>query len=210
MASLRSISLSGEHWKQAKGLSYNYFASNMGRIATIPFFGKNIAKMMSPAKDKYGYYRTVMDGKTVKVHRIIAETWLENPLNLPLVNHIDCNPSNNKIENLEWCSVKYNAYYGVHNGNIKVPTTSISHKKALDPQEQAEIRKYYLDNMQNMTNQEKTLEYEKLCKKYKKASKQQIARYATGQLKLRAQPLTIPSVCEQHHTHIVSEKDILI
>ena len=130
MDSLRSISLSGERWKQAKGLSFNYFASNMGRIATIPFFGKNIAKIMSPAKDKCGYYRTVMDGKPVKVHRIIAETWLENPLNLPLVNHLDCNPSNNKIENLEWCSAKYNAYYGVHNGNIKIPTTSISHKKA--------------------------------------------------------------------------------
>lgn len=46
------------------------------------------------------------------VHRIVAETFIPNPNNLPCVNHKDENKKNNHVDNLEWCSYQYNIRYG--------------------------------------------------------------------------------------------------
>lgn len=62
-----------------------------------------------------GYLHVVlsMNGKTVtkKVHRLVAQTFLPNPDNLPEVNHKDCNRANNNVENLEFCTRSYNRQY---------------------------------------------------------------------------------------------------
>lgn len=50
--------------------------------------------------------------KLCSVHRIVAKTFLPNPDNLPFVNHKDEDPSNNKVDNLEWCTPAYNSGYG--------------------------------------------------------------------------------------------------
>lgn len=46
--------------------------------------------------------------KTFKVHRLIALTYIPNANNLPSINHKDENKLNNHIDNLEWCTIKYN------------------------------------------------------------------------------------------------------
>lgn len=46
------------------------------------------------------------------IHRLVAEAFIPNPNNYPCINHKDENPSNNNIDNLEWCTYKYNANYG--------------------------------------------------------------------------------------------------
>lgn len=51
-------------------------------------------------------------GKNKHVHRLVAEVFLENPLDLPQVNHKDENKKNNCVENLEWCNSLYNVRYG--------------------------------------------------------------------------------------------------
>ncbi len=53
------------------------------------------------------------------VHRLVAQTFIPNPNNLPQVNHKDCNRKNNNVENLEWCNNSYNAWYREKYGKTK-------------------------------------------------------------------------------------------
>lgn len=59
---------------------------------------------------RYLYVSLVKNGnkKNKSVHRLVAEAYLDNPLNLPEVNHKDRNCKNNVVSNLEWCTRKYN------------------------------------------------------------------------------------------------------
>ena len=50
--------------------------------------------------------------KRLLIHRLVAMAYIPNPENLPQVNHIDENPLNNAVSNLEWCTAKYNMNYG--------------------------------------------------------------------------------------------------
>ena len=212
-ASIRSISLSGERWKRAKGFSSNYYVSNMGRILTTRKYGANIVAVMKPAKDANGYYRTMMDGKTVKVHRIVAENWLKNPSHLRCVNHLNCDRADNRVENLEWCSTKYNAWYGTKMGNIKQPTRPANARYTDKDRDQ--VRKEYLEFTAGMgktlaENMKRKEFYEMMGKRYPLVSNATIKEWATGRLKSYQQSLTILSVCEKHHSHIVSEENIVL
>ena len=66
-----------------------------------------------------GYKMVIMynDGKThlEYVHRLVAELFIDNPNNYNEINHIDENKANNNVDNLEWCSRKYNINYGTRN-----------------------------------------------------------------------------------------------
>lgn len=69
-------------------------------------------KILKQYKGGSGYYMVMLlkdnQYKTKTVHRLVAETFIENTKNLPKVNHIDMNRENNIVTNLEWCTQQYN------------------------------------------------------------------------------------------------------
>lgn len=73
---------------------------------------KSPHKLRSHLSSHGRVYVNVMDKNRV-VHRLVAETFIPNPNNLPEVNHIDENPTNNHVSNLEWCDRQYNAEYSL-------------------------------------------------------------------------------------------------
>ena len=72
-------------------------------------------RKMKPHEDKDGYYKVILSKSnqrnTVFVHRLVAEAYIPNGEMLPCVNHKDENKQNNCVENLEWCTVRYNNTY---------------------------------------------------------------------------------------------------
>lgn len=83
-------------------------------------FNKQTGKKLKPCEDRNGYQRIHLtknkQHKMHYVHRLVAETFIENPENKPYVNHIDGNPRNNRVSNLEWCTAKENTSHAMENG----------------------------------------------------------------------------------------------
>ena len=104
-----------EEWRDIKGYEGIYQISNKGRVKTL---GNNRRKekIREGIADNTGYKRISLckNGKEKKysIHRLVAEAFLPNPDNLPVVNHKDENKLNNNVENLEWCTYQYNNTYG--------------------------------------------------------------------------------------------------
>lgn len=98
-----------EIWASIKGFEGLYEISNYGNVRSLKY-GK--IKYLKPAKNNKGYYQVQLwkNGilKNFKIHRLVANAFIENPNNYPQINHKDENKTNNKVENLEWCDNRYN------------------------------------------------------------------------------------------------------
>ena len=113
-----------EEWRPIEGYEGLYEVSSYGRVRSVDRYVKSKGesywlrkgKMLSPAKDKNGYLKVNLscNGKNniIRVHRLIAQSFLPNPDNLPEVNHKDEDKTNNNVDNLEWCDRSYNISYG--------------------------------------------------------------------------------------------------
>ena len=135
-----------EIWKTPiyKGKIYdNYQVSNLGQILSLNFRNTGRAELMNPWKDKDGYFKIGLrnNRKTdfILVHRLIAETFIPNPDNLPQVNHKiedDKGKTINMVffnkdgtidkekSTIEWCDGKYNHNYGTINERISKANTN--------------------------------------------------------------------------------------
>lgn len=118
--------MNNEIWKDLKDYEGLYQVSNFGRIRNISRLvndngGLNIIKqkILKPSKDSSGYLQIVLTKnkirKSYKVHRLIALTFIPNPKNFLQINHKNENKLDNRAENLEWCTHKYNCNYGTRN-----------------------------------------------------------------------------------------------
>lgn len=96
-----------------------YFISDLGKVMSQK--GKNKKILKTRQCNGYEIVDLHKDGKrtTVSVHRLVAEAFIHNPLNLPEINHKDQQKNNNVKDNLEFCTRVYNVNY-THNGNARV------------------------------------------------------------------------------------------
>lgn len=125
-----------EEWRDIKDYEGLYQVSNMGRIKSLNYRRTGREKIMKLNHDKDGYIVVGLFKnkklKQYKVHRLVAEAFIPNPDNLPQVNHkIDDfeHRSDNRVENLEWCTGKYNSNYGSHNERLSENHADFSNDK---------------------------------------------------------------------------------
>ncbi len=101
-----------EIWKDIEGYEGLYQVSNTGRVKRL--VGKNCRKerILSAGYNTYGYLKvdlyTGNRAKSKTIHRIMAETFIPNPNNLPCVCHYNDIRDDNRIENLWWGSIEDN------------------------------------------------------------------------------------------------------
>ena len=108
-----------EKWKQITGYSL-YQVSTKGRIKS---FKNSKERILKPKENSKGYLRVALvrdDGKKklLFVHRLVAETFIPHKRSLNVVNHLDFNPLNNDVKNLEWTTQKENMRYSFKAGRF--------------------------------------------------------------------------------------------
>ena len=111
-------------WKDVVGYEGLYQVNNIGEVRSVDRLvnccgGERTvgARVLKQSRVHYGYpaVRLCRNNicKTFLVHRLVAEAFIPNPNKLPCINHKDANPKNNCIDNLEWCTHKYNSNYPI-------------------------------------------------------------------------------------------------
>ena len=115
-----------EIWKDVPGFEGAFQVSSFGRVRSLPRIDalghhrKGILRKQGNVHD--GYLQVALEHNGKKsvywVHRLVAAAFIPNKNGYPAVNHKDENPSNNRSDNLEWCTARYNNTYNGRNKRV--------------------------------------------------------------------------------------------
>ncbi len=89
----------------------NYAITEQGEV-----YNNKTKRYLKHSTSNTGYLTVYVDGKNRLLHRLLAETFIPNPDNLPCVNHKDGNKLNNDLSNLEWCTYSHNNKHAYKTG----------------------------------------------------------------------------------------------
>jgi hypothetical protein len=118
-----------EIWKDICGYEGLYKISNLGRVKSLQgynghtYYNRELILRPTRVLISKNYERYIIKltknkkSKTYKIHRLVAEAFIKNEQKKPYVNHIDGNPLNNNVENLEWCTQRENIIHSLKFGN---------------------------------------------------------------------------------------------
>ena len=110
-------------WKDIVGYEGLYQVSDVGNVRSLKYNNTSKTKYMKIYTEKTGYQRVCLskDGKKTnkRIHRLVAEAFLDNPNCYEVVNHKNGDKTNNKVSNLEWCSRSHNQQHAYDNNLIK-------------------------------------------------------------------------------------------
>ena len=115
-----------ELWKRIPGV-LEYEISTFGRVRS----SRGLRKVSKHSND-YLTIKLSSNGIDLNftIHRLVAETFIPNPLNKPNINHIDGNKTNPHVDNLEWVTRSENQKHAYRTGLLKIDTKSIQPKAA--------------------------------------------------------------------------------
>lgn len=137
-------SLPGEEWKEIPGFPFQYI-SNLGRVTNYTG-GLRSTFLMGRKNHKYVHVHLYngKESKNKSVHRLIAEAFVPNTQNKPYVNHINGIKTDNRPENLEWCTQLENVRHSISIGTYALGEKH-SHAKLTNDQVR-EIREIRISN----------------------------------------------------------------
>lgn len=156
-----------EQWRTIEGYEGLYEVSNMGRVRSLDRIDKlgrlKPGRILSPSIDKKGYCKITLFREGVRyyygVHRLVAQAFLPNPEGLPIINHKDENPSNNRVDNLEWCTYEYNINYGTRNERAAKNMLQTRIREGIVDPELCGLDRNEHDRRYRQKNREKIQEY---------------------------------------------------
>lgn len=110
-----------EIWKSIEGYEGKYEISNLGRVKSLyDNTGRKREKILTPRISKQGYLYLNLwrnsKGRAKKIHRLVAEAFCEKQKDSQCVNHINGIKTDNRAENLEWCTYSYNSKHSFETG----------------------------------------------------------------------------------------------
>jgi hypothetical protein len=159
-----------EIWKDIKEYEGKYQVSNLGNVRSLNYNKTNTVKLLKTYTNKNKYvYVTLGQNNTYRVHRLVAEAFIPNPDNLPYINHKDENPSNNHVDNLEWCTQKYNVNYG--NCLIKRSKHFINYEKYSYKVDVYNLNNEFIETLPSISE---------CCRKYNLKSKSKVIACCNG------------------------------
>lgn len=129
--------MKNEIYRPIKGFEDLYAIDIEGNVYSLIQKGSRRKRILKQYSNENGYMKVNLYDKFGKckkkyIHRLVAEAFIPNPSNKPIVNHLDCNVKNNNVNNLEWCTQKENIQYCMRMGNFVSNLPNIRKKKEGD------------------------------------------------------------------------------